>query len=160
MATAKKAGKAEAEKPTLTASEKCEAFGIEPICERIADCITLQVIANEIGVTKWDLLRFVNSDLHHNAHIRAREAQADKHAADVLAIADEIEVEAKYDGDDVRLQLDATAVARNRLRVDTRKWLAAKMAPKKYGEKSTTEVTGKDGAAIDMSLSVSFVKPK
>jgi hypothetical protein len=126
--------------PRLTAHEKCEAFGIEPICERIAECITLQVIADEIGVTKWDLLRFVNSDLHQDAHARARLAQADKHAADVLAISDEIDIEVKYDGDDVRLQLDATAVARNRLRVDTRKWLAAKMAPKRYGERQQVDV--------------------
>lgn len=30
---------------------------------------------------------------------------------------------------------DAVAVQRNRLRVETRKWLASKMSPKKYGDK-------------------------
>jgi len=30
---------------------------------------------------------------------------------------------------------DAVDVQRNRLRVETRKWLASKMAPKKYGDK-------------------------
>jgi hypothetical protein len=119
----------------LTASQKLDAVGIEAICAKVAECVTLQVIADECGVTKWDLLRYVNSDLHHDAHARARERGADKHAEDILAIADEVHVEAKYDGEDVRLALDATAVARNRLRVDTRKWLAAKMNAKKYGDK-------------------------
>ena len=52
------------------------------------------------------------------------------------------------DGEDVALALDATAVARNRLRVDARKWVASKLKPKKYGDKMTQEHTGADGGAI------------
>jgi hypothetical protein len=37
------------------------------------------------------------------------------------------------------------------LRVDTRKWMAGKLAPKKYGEKVTQEITGNDGGPIEMS---------
>ncbi len=133
MAAAKKAGKPTAVDPVLTTAQKCEAVGIEAICERIADCKTLQVIAEEIGISKGSLIVWLASK--PDQYARAREAQAEKHAEDMLAIADEVHVEAKYDGDDVKLVLDATAVARNRLRVDTRKWLAAKMAPKKYGER-------------------------
>jgi hypothetical protein len=33
-------------------------------------------------------------------------------------------------------------IARSRLRVDTRKWLMARMAPKKYGDKVTQEHVG------------------
>jgi hypothetical protein len=58
----------------------------------------------------------------------------------LLAIADESEVEAIYEGDAVKLELSGVAVARNRLRVDARKWLASKMAPKRYGEKLQQEV--------------------
>jgi len=42
----------------------------------------------------------------------------------------------------VEVVYDATAVARNRLRVDTRKWLLAKMLPKLYGEKVDHNVSG------------------
>ena len=35
-----------------------------------------------------------------------------------------------------------------RVRIDARKWAAGKLAPKKYGDKSTTEVTGADGAPL------------
>lgn len=37
--------------------------------------------------------------------------------------------------DDLEVVFDATAVARNRLRIDTRKWIMSKMAPKKYSDK-------------------------
>ena len=37
---------------------------------------------------------------------------------------------------------------RDRLRVDTRKWALSKMNPKRYGEKITNEVVGKDGGPI------------
>lgn len=37
---------------------------------------------------------------------------------------------------------------RDRLRVDSRKWMLAKMLPKVYGERVVAEVTGKDGAPL------------
>lgn len=70
-------------------------------------------------------------------YARAREDQADALADEIVAIADEAEVSAKQDGEEIRLALDATAVARNRLRVDARKWVASKLKPKKYGERTT-----------------------
>lgn len=39
--------------------------------------------------------------------------------------------------------------ARDRLRVDTRKWLMSKMAPKKYGDKVQQEVSGPNGGPIE-----------
>ena len=46
-------------------------------------------------------------------------------------------------------------IARSRLRVDARKWLAAKLAPKKYGEKIA--VGGADDLPpIKQSLRVAF----
>lgn len=92
-------------------------------------------------------------------YTRAREVQADFHAEQIIEIADELTVEAKYNGEDVTLDISSTAVARNKLRVEARKWYAAKLAPKKYGEKVTNEHTGTDGAPISHSLSVTFVSP-
>lgn len=43
---------------------------------------------------------------------------------------------------------DNTAVNRDRLRIDTKKWLMSKLMPKKYGEKSGVEVSGPGGEAI------------
>ena len=56
-------------------------------------------------------------------------------AGEIVDISDEMTVAATYEGGSVVLALDSTAVARNRLRVDARKWYAGKLSPKKYGEK-------------------------
>ena len=69
-------------------------------------------------------------------------------ADEIIEISDEAEVEAKYQGDEVKLDLSATAVARNRLRVDSRKWMLAKMLPKVYGDK--LELGG--GLSIDSTI--------
>lgn len=56
--------------------------------------------------------------------------------------------------------VDPTSVARNRLRVDARKWLASKMAPKKYGDKIEAVHTGPDGGALQIASTVTFVRPQ
>lgn len=61
------------------------------------------------------------------SYIRAREAQADLLSDEIIEIADTIDEEK-----------DApTTVSRARLRIDARKWKAAKLAPNKYGDKAT-----------------------
>ena len=40
-------------------------------------------------------------------------------------------------------------VNRDRLRIDTRKWVLARMAPKKYGDKAAVELTGKDEGPLE-----------
>jgi hypothetical protein len=65
----------------------------------------------------------------------------------VVAIADTVR-----EGKKIRLrQKDGTTeehgdtVDRSRLMMDARKWLASKLAPKKYGDKVSAEVSGPDG---------------
>lgn len=77
-------------------------------------------------------------------YARATELRAEKMAEETLEIADCI-------GDDVMILPDGREVEnqrvinRDRLRVDTRKWLLAKLHPKKYGEKISQELTGAGG---------------
>lgn len=52
----------------------------------------------------------------------------------------------------------ADMVERARLQVDTRKWLLAKMAPKRYGDKVQQEITGPEGGPVKASVTVEFVK--
>ena len=47
---------------------------------------------------------------------------------------------------------DNTAVSRDKLRVDARKWLMSKMASKVYSDKVQQEVTGKDGAELQQPI--------
>lgn len=70
-------------------------------------------------------------------YTRAREAQMDALAEDILEIAD---------GPDAD-------VNRARLRVDTRKWLMSKIAPKRFGDRKTHEVSGPDGSPLKINVS-------
>ena len=54
---------------------------------------------------------------------------------------------------EVVLVLDAAAVSRNKLRVDSRKWIAAKLKPRVYGDKVQVEgVIDHKGMADDVLL--------
>lgn len=65
--------------------------------------------------------------------------RANYHAEEMLDIADDgtndwMEVHDK-EGECIGYKINGEHVQRSRLRVDTRKWLMAKLQPKKYGEK-------------------------
>jgi hypothetical protein len=110
------------------------------ICRRIAtskDALT--EILETAGMPSYStvmLWKQIYPDFS-DMYARAREDQADFIADETLQIAD------SATPDDVNVA---------RLRVDARKWKAAKMRPKVYGEKVTQEVkqeiTGKDGGPV------------
>lgn len=129
------------------------------ICDAIASGTSLRKVCEVAGMpTKTMVLRWLAEESlseFRDQYARAREAQADFLAEEMLDIADEDATVVR--GEEV--VFDATAVARNRLRVDTRKWLASKMAPKKYGDKITAEHTGRDGGAIQSRMIVEIVRP-
>ena len=88
-------------------------------------------------------------------YVIAREAQTDHFADEILEIADDATndwVERRR-GKDVFIEVDKDHVSRSALRIDSRKWLMARMAPKKWGDKTQLEHTGKDGGAIVLSVS-------
>lgn len=125
------------------------------ICEHIADGKSLRVIAAMEDMPAMSTIMVWldgRQPEFTEQYARAREAQADKLAEEMLAISDEecttVRADKHGSRDDdgtgsTEVVFDATAVARNRLRVDTRKWLASKMAPKKYGDK--LGIGGADG---------------
>ncbi|HFU4527710.1 TPA: ubiquitin carboxyl-hydrolase [Yersinia enterocolitica] len=73
-------------------------------------------------------------------YAKATEARADAIFEDMFDIADGVAE-------------DAAAVGKARLRIDTRKWALARMNPRKYGDKVTNEIVGKDGGAIQIETS-------
>lgn len=70
-------------------------------------------------------------------YARAKEDQADYFSEDIVQIADMSTTET--------VQVD-------KLRVDTRKWVASKFKPKKYGERITQEHTGNAFDALAEAL--------
>ncbi len=80
----------------------------------------------------------------------ARNKGLDHMADQVIAIADDGTLDTIEDADG-NLLTDHEHINRSRLRVDTRKWYLSKLAPKRYGEKLSMELTGADGGPIEIS---------
>ena len=53
-------------------------------------------------------------------------------------------------GESGRAVIKHSAIARAKVRIDTRRWAMSKMAPKKYGDKLQNELTGKDGGPVEI----------
>ena len=78
-------------------------------------------------------------------YARARDLRADTLFDEALEIADETSDD-WIRAEDEKKVLDHEHVQRSRLRVDTRKWAAGKLAPKRYGDK--LQHTGDGGGPI------------
>ncbi|MGJ7467253.1 MULTISPECIES: hypothetical protein [Comamonas] len=98
---------------------------------------------NEFAYTT--MLDWINADSSRaEMYARAREDRSDKLADEIVAISDECEYAPITDmstGETIAVAFDKTAVARNKLRVDARKWIAAKLKPRVYGDKVQVEGT-------------------
>jgi len=85
-------------------------------------------------------------------YTRARDDQADTLAEEIIEISDDSEkdfVDAGLgendDGTPIAKVFNSEHVQRSRLRVDARKWVAAKLKPRKYGDKVETALTTPNG---------------
>lgn len=136
--------KAAKKQPTI--AERIEAFGIEAVCERLANGVTMTAIAEEIGVTVGKLSQWIASDEKHSA--RAREARI--HAA---RIWDEKALSV------IEQALDPFELQRAKELAHHYRWRASKTAPKEYGDKLQAELTGAGGGAIQVASTVTFVMP-
>ncbi len=76
---------------------------------------------------------------------RAREAQAEIRADEIVDIADDASDDLTTDKDG-KLVANNEHIQRSRLRVDARKWIAAKLLPKRYGDK--LQHTGEGGGPV------------
>lgn len=111
------------------------------ICERLADGESLRTICDDEDmparstVFRWLSLHKEFSD----QYARAKEVQAEVLADELISIADDGRndwMERKNeDGENIGWRENGEALRRSALRIDTRKWVAAKLLPKKYGEK-------------------------
>lgn len=125
----------------------------DEVCERLADGESLRSICDGEGMPdKATVFRWLAKEENHifrDQYARARETQADSLFDDILAIADDGRNDfMKRNGDEGWLA-NGEAIRRSQLRVDARKWMAGKLQPKKYGERVTQELTGKDGGPIE-----------
>jgi hypothetical protein len=128
----------------------------DKICELIASGKSQRSISEMPGmpsaptVQKWQVDR--EDFLLQYAH--ARSARADRMAEEIIEIADD-GLNDTYVDDQGNVKVAQDVVARSKLRVDARKWLASKMAPKKYGDKIETTLKGDAEAPIKIDVTLS-----
>jgi hypothetical protein len=114
---------------------------ITEVLKHMRDGHSLRQSSIKAGITPQSVLRAVDKDSElAEQYAQARAAMIDKIADDIITIADE-EMIPTGEG-----KVDSAMVQKQRLRVDTRKWLLSKMAPKKYGDK--LELSGDDKSPL------------
>jgi hypothetical protein len=123
------------------------------ICERLSQGESLRKICSDDEMPgKSSVMRWLaDNAAFRDQYARARESQADHYAEEILEIADEASRDTVTDEDGNVRQI-AEVVNRSRLRVDTRKWLMARLAPKKYGDKITQDIKAEHSGAHEIII--------
>jgi hypothetical protein len=110
----------------------------EVICWRMACGESLRAICRDPGMPPESTVRWWHIYDHEGfaaQYARAREAQADCWASEIVDRARAVPA-------------DAAHVAKARLEIDSVKWVASKLLPRKYGERVSAELTGAGGGPI------------
>jgi len=107
-----------------------EKIGEEPVAELLESAMPIAEVCRQLKVGKRALMEWLESEPERAGLLSRARARAAHHLAEqALDIADDVDGETQ----------------RDRLRVDTRKWLAAKWNPKEYSEQ-------KQGVAVQVNI--------
>lgn len=134
------------EKPKRPRGRPCtySAEVADRICFRMAEGEGLATICRDDGMPPESTVReWVLDDREGFAarYARAVTLRTERLMDELVSIADDTSKDTIETEDGERPNTEW--MARSRLRIDTRKWLASKLLPKKYGDKQEVEVTGK-----------------
>lgn len=128
------------------------------ICIRLGLGESLREICRDEDMPdKSTVMRWLASHAEfRDQYAGAREAQADYYAEEIIEISDDGTNDwmerKREDGSTIEVE-NKEVLNRSRLRVDTRKWLMARMAPKKYGDKVAVD-HGAAGSLVDLLKAV------
>lgn len=117
------------------------------ICRRLMEGESMVAICRDDGmparstVFEW----LATQPEFQRAYILAKQLLAETFADEIVAISDDASRD-WIETEDGKV-LDHEHVQRSRLRVDSRKWLASKLAPKRYGDSASLRVGGLDAGA-------------
>jgi len=132
-----------------------ESESLDPVSEDnlktfladIAIGIPVRRAASASGFSAEQFYRRLNeNESIAQRYARAKEQALEAMADDILSIADDGLNDTQVD-EEGNVRTDHDVIARSKLRIDTRKWIMAKLAPKKYGDKVQTEHSVSDGLA-------------
>ena len=114
----------------------------------------------EVGISQRVLWNWLANDqeLMRN-YLRAKELCVDAYAEEIIEISDDGSRDTYLD-EKGREVVNREVIARAQLRIDARKWYAARLAPKKYGDKLPVTHEAADAKkTVVHSVEVTFVTP-
>ncbi len=126
----------------------------ERVCTEVSTGKSLRQTCRELEISESTVRQWVLDDRNSFAaqYARARELQIEAWADEINEIADDGTndwMTIKRGGEDVEVP-NNEVLQRSRLRVDTRKWLMSKIAPKRYGDRVTNQIEGSDGGPVQL----------
>lgn len=109
------------------------------VCSRLIKGESLRRICRDEKMPDREtILNWLESDAEFSAkYARARESQAD-YMDDLIQ--------------DVADASTAETAAADRVKIGAYQWRASKLQPKKYGDKLSAELTGKDGGPVQVTI--------
>jgi hypothetical protein len=123
------------------------------LLDRLAQGETLVAIcADQTMPTRQSLFQKLYKDENaRELYYAAREMQMEAMAEEILELSDNAENDWSTD-DRGRRMANNDVIQRARLKVDTRKFIMAKMAPRRFGEKNFTEVSGDPNKPLTLTV--------
>lgn len=117
---------------------------VNKICDQIATTNKgLHAICKMEGMPSYStIFKWLNDESKDfkNRYARAKEDQMEYLAEEILLISDDDSNDSDFTEEGKEIQ-NSEWINRSRLRVDTRKWLMSKLAPKKFGDSSKLDLT-------------------
>lgn len=116
------------------------------VIERVRKTGALQPAVDELRMSRNTFLGWLEQDQDlADDYARAKRQGIDALVEDTLRIADEPPPLSQFG------TVDSGAVADKKVRIETRRWFAERLEPRKYGVKSAVDLTNSDGklGAVD-----------
>lgn len=122
------------------------------ICARIAEGESLRAVCRDIDIPIGTVTGWFIDDKEgvFEHYARARKIQAERMFEELTDIADD----SRNDWMEKHgyTMPDQEAIQRSKLRVDTRRWILARMDSNRYAETTKQEHTGANGAPLQINL--------
>jgi uncharacterized protein (DUF2336 family) len=118
---------------------------VDKICAEMADGKSLRAACKGAGrPDRKTFLRWVEKhEAVEKAYVQAIADREERYFEEIIEIAD-----------------GKANPSKTRVQVDARKWVLARMNPKKYGDRMTNELTGAGGGPIESNMTIQFVSTK
>lgn len=113
---------------------------IDEVCLQVANGKTLRQIGQHFGVNAGTIIKWVGeNESYSQQYARARDSAADLFETEIIEAA---------------LCVSPETAAADRVKIDALKWVAARRAPKKYGDRVAQEISGPDGQSVKVDVNM------